>query len=92
MATSSSTMLKSVARCRSASHTALLTSSRFVSSDSALYCATTALTTSEPMDGSTRSSQSRPRFCTAPWVPECLKGREQEETTVRRVAARVSAL
>lgn len=65
MATSSRTMEKSVARCRSASHTAWLTSSRFVSSDSALYCATTALTTSLPMDGSTRSSQSVPRFCTA---------------------------
>ena len=63
IATSSSTIMKSEARFRSASQTALLTSSRFVSSDSALYCATTALTTSEPIDGKTLSSQSRPKFC-----------------------------
>jgi hypothetical protein len=37
------------------------TFSRCVSSCSALYCATTLLTTSLPMDGSTRSSQSMPR-------------------------------
>lgn len=43
--------------------TALDTLSRCVSSCSALYCATVALTTSFPMDGSTRSSQSRPRLC-----------------------------
>lgn len=38
------------------------TFSRCVSSCSALYCATTALTTSLPMEGSTRSSQSVPRL------------------------------
>lgn len=40
------------------------TLSRIVSSCSAAYCATTALRTSFPMEGSTRSSQSMPRFCT----------------------------
>ena len=39
------------------------TLSRCVSSCSALYCATTALMISLPMDGRTRSSQSSPRFC-----------------------------
>lgn len=39
------------------------TFSRCVSSCSALYCATTDLTTSLPMEGSTRSSQSTPSVC-----------------------------
>ena len=37
----------------------------WVRSCSAWYCATTALSTSFPIEGSTRSSQSVPRFCTA---------------------------
>jgi hypothetical protein len=37
--------------------------SRLVRSCSAWYCATTAFSTSFPMEGSTRSSQSGPRFC-----------------------------
>ncbi len=45
--------------------TARETLSRCVRSCSALYCATTAFTISLPMDGSTRSSQSVPRFCAA---------------------------
>ena len=43
--------------------TALDTLSRCVNSCSALYCATAAFTISLPIDGSTRSSQSSPRFC-----------------------------
>ena len=82
MATSSSTMWKSSARDRSASHTAFDTSSRLVSSDSALYCATTALTTSEPMEGSTRSSQSSPKFCT-----ECVACRKLRIYATRYAAA-----
>lgn len=46
--------------------TALDTLSRCVNSCSALYCATAAFTISLPMDGSTRSSQSSPRFCNRP--------------------------
>ena len=40
----------------------LLTASRSVSSCSASYCATVALSTSLTMEGSTRSSQSSPRL------------------------------
>lgn len=43
--------------------TTLDTLSRCVKSCSALYCATAAFTISLPMDGSTRSSHSSPRFC-----------------------------
>lgn len=62
MATSSMRMLNSCARLVSSLRTAADTLSRCVSSCSALYCATTAFSTSLPMDGSTRSSQSTPRF------------------------------
>ena len=54
--TSSSRMWNSVARFVSSSRTSRETASRFVMSCSALYCATTALSTSLPIDGSTRSS------------------------------------
>mmetsp|Transcript_21178 Transcript_21178/g.35517 ORF Transcript_21178/g.35517 Transcript_21178/m.35517 type:complete len:210 (+) Transcript_21178:602-1231(+) len=61
-ATSSSRMLKSAARVVSACFTLRETWSRKVSSSAALYCATTDFSTSLPMDGSTRSSKSVPRF------------------------------
>jgi len=56
MATSSSSMWKSRARFVSVSRTVLDTKARCVMSCSALYCATTALSTSLPIEGRTRSS------------------------------------
>lgn len=50
------------------------TFSRCVSSCSALYCATTDLTTSLPMEGSTRSSQSMPRLCVGVMCGVCVCG------------------
>mmetsp|Transcript_16339 Transcript_16339/g.51345 ORF Transcript_16339/g.51345 Transcript_16339/m.51345 type:complete len:201 (+) Transcript_16339:387-989(+) len=65
MATSSSWMLKSLARAVSPSRILWDTWSRMVRSWSALYWATTDLSTSLPIEGRTRSSKSRPSICRA---------------------------
>ena len=86
MAMSSTRMLNSLARAVIAARTALLTASRCVSSCSALYCATTDLRTSLPMDGRTRSSQSGPSDLkmAASWVVSGLDRTRREMLTICR--------